>query len=101
VAITRGNNRQQHAGFERNQKLYGDGQSNNQPGGWFGDGFERADEPGGDGRSGAGLHVMGLDESHELAGLLLTSNSPVTPVTLVDTDFSANPVRFYCIQLGP
>jgi glucuronoarabinoxylan endo-1,4-beta-xylanase len=32
---------------------------------------------------------------------LLTTNSPVTPVTLVDTNFSAHPVRFYRIQLGP
>ena len=33
--------------------------------------------------------------------VLFTSNSPVTPVTLVDTNFSAYPVRFYRIQLGP
>jgi len=34
--------------------------------------------------------------------VLFTSNSPVTtPVTLVDTNFNANPVRFYRIQLGP
>jgi len=33
--------------------------------------------------------------------VLFTSNSPVTPVTLVDTNFKANPVRFYRIQLGP
>ena len=33
--------------------------------------------------------------------ILFTSNSPVTPVTLVDTNFNANPVRFYRIQLGP
>jgi glucuronoarabinoxylan endo-1,4-beta-xylanase len=33
--------------------------------------------------------------------VLFTSNSPVTPVTLVDTNFNAHPVRFYRIQLGP
>jgi glucuronoarabinoxylan endo-1,4-beta-xylanase len=33
--------------------------------------------------------------------VLFTSNSPVTPVTLVDTNFNAYPVRFYRIQLGP
>jgi glucuronoarabinoxylan endo-1,4-beta-xylanase len=33
--------------------------------------------------------------------VLFTSNSPVTPVTLVDTNFNTNPVRFYRIQLGP
>jgi glucuronoarabinoxylan endo-1,4-beta-xylanase len=33
--------------------------------------------------------------------VLLTSNSPVMPVTLVDTNFGAYPVRFYRIQLGP
>jgi glucuronoarabinoxylan endo-1,4-beta-xylanase len=36
--------------------------------------------------------------------VLLTTNSPVTPVTLVDTNFSdpfSDPVRFYRIQLGP
>jgi glucuronoarabinoxylan endo-1,4-beta-xylanase len=34
--------------------------------------------------------------------VLFTSNSPVTPVTLVDTnDPGACPVRFYRIQLGP
>jgi hypothetical protein len=33
--------------------------------------------------------------------ILFTSNSPVTPVTLVDTNFNAHPVRFYRIQLGP
>ena len=33
--------------------------------------------------------------------VLFTSNLPVTPVTLVDTNFNANPVRFYRIQLGP
>jgi glucuronoarabinoxylan endo-1,4-beta-xylanase len=33
--------------------------------------------------------------------VLFTSNSPVTPVTLVDTNFNANPVCFYRIQLGP
>jgi hypothetical protein len=32
---------------------------------------------------------------------LFTTNSPVTPVTLVDTNASADPVRFYRIQLGP
>lgn len=33
---------------------------------------------------------------------LFTSNSPVIPVTLVDTnDPGANPVRFYRVQLGP
>jgi hypothetical protein len=34
--------------------------------------------------------------------VLFTSNSPSTnPVTLVDTNFSAYPIRFYRIQLGP
>jgi glucuronoarabinoxylan endo-1,4-beta-xylanase len=33
--------------------------------------------------------------------ILFTSNSPATPVTLVDTNLNANPVRFYRIQLGP
>jgi glucuronoarabinoxylan endo-1,4-beta-xylanase len=33
--------------------------------------------------------------------VLLTTNSPVTPVTLVDTNFGAYSVRFYRIQLGP
>ncbi|MGD0206547.1 MAG: hypothetical protein ABSC89_02925 [Verrucomicrobiota bacterium] len=36
--------------------------------------------------------------------VLFTTNSPVTPVTLVDTNFSdpfSAPVRFYRIQLGP
>jgi hypothetical protein len=33
--------------------------------------------------------------------VLFTSNSPVIPVTLVDTNFNAHPVRFYRIQLGP
>jgi hypothetical protein len=34
--------------------------------------------------------------------VLFTSNSPViTPVTPVDTNFNANPVRFYRIQFGP
>jgi glucuronoarabinoxylan endo-1,4-beta-xylanase len=33
--------------------------------------------------------------------VLFTSNSPVTPVTLVDTNFNTYPVRFYRIQLGP
>jgi hypothetical protein len=33
--------------------------------------------------------------------VLFTSNSPVTPVTLVDTNFTAYPIRFYRIQLGP
>ena len=32
---------------------------------------------------------------------LLTSNSPVLPVTLVDPNFNAYPIRFYRIQLGP
>ncbi len=31
---------------------------------------------------------------------LLTTNSPATPVTLVDTNFS-DPVRYYRIQIGP
>jgi len=70
VASTRGHNRQRHAGFERNQQLYGAGQSDNQPGGWFmtvlggraGELWWRR------GHGGAGLHGAGLDESHELAG---------------------------------
>ena len=33
--------------------------------------------------------------------ILFTSNSPVIPVTPVDTNFNANPARFYRIQLGP
>ena len=33
--------------------------------------------------------------------VLFTSNSPVTPVTLVDTNFNAYTARFYRIQLGP
>ena len=33
--------------------------------------------------------------------VLFTSNSPVIPVTLVDTNFNAHPIRFYRIQLGP
>jgi hypothetical protein len=33
--------------------------------------------------------------------VLFTSNSPVMPVTLVDTNFNIHPVRFYRIQLGP
>jgi len=33
--------------------------------------------------------------------VLLTSNSPVTPVTLIDTNANTSPVRFYRIQLGP
>jgi hypothetical protein len=32
--------------------------------------------------------------------VVLTTNSPVTPVTLVDTN-SADPARFYLIQIGP
>jgi glucuronoarabinoxylan endo-1,4-beta-xylanase len=32
---------------------------------------------------------------------LFTSNSPVIPVTLVDTNYSGSPVRFYRIQIGP
>ena len=32
---------------------------------------------------------------------LTTSNSPVIPVTLVDPDFPAHPIRYYRIQLGP
>jgi glucuronoarabinoxylan endo-1,4-beta-xylanase len=32
--------------------------------------------------------------------VLLTTNSPITPVTLVDTNFS-DPARFYLIQIGP
>ena len=32
---------------------------------------------------------------------LTTSNSPVIPVTLVDPGFSAHPIRFYRIQVGP
>jgi len=31
---------------------------------------------------------------------LMTTNSPITPVTLVDTNFS-DPQRFYLIQIGP
>ena len=100
MAITRGNNRQQHAGFERNQQLYGDGQSDNPPGGWFGDGFGRAGESDGKRAAGAGLH--GVDDD-QLGGwqTLSTTNSPMT---LVDTKFSdpfSAPVRFYRIQLGP
>ena len=33
--------------------------------------------------------------------VLFTSNSPAIPVTLVDTNFSTHPIRFYRIQLGP
>jgi hypothetical protein len=33
--------------------------------------------------------------------ILFTSNSPVIPVTLVDTNFNIYPIRFYRIQLGP
>ncbi len=33
--------------------------------------------------------------------VLFTSNSPPMPVTLVDTNFSNYPARFYRIQLGP
>ncbi len=33
--------------------------------------------------------------------VLFTSNSPATPVTLVDTNFNAQTIRFYRIQLGP
>jgi len=33
--------------------------------------------------------------------ILFTSNSPVIPVTLMDTNFGAYPIRFYRIQLGP
>ncbi len=33
--------------------------------------------------------------------ILFTSNSPATPVTLVDTNPSTSPIRFYRIQLGP
>jgi hypothetical protein len=33
--------------------------------------------------------------------LLFTSNSPVIPVTLVDTNFNIYPIRFYRIQIGP
>ena len=33
--------------------------------------------------------------------VLFTSNSPVIPVTLMDTNFGAYPIRFYRIQLGP
>jgi glucuronoarabinoxylan endo-1,4-beta-xylanase len=33
--------------------------------------------------------------------VLFTSNSPVIPVTLVDTNFNTCPIRFYRIQLGP
>ena len=32
--------------------------------------------------------------------VLMTTNSPITPVTLVDTNFS-DPQRFYLIQIGP
>jgi hypothetical protein len=32
--------------------------------------------------------------------VLYTTNSPVTPLTLVDTN-PADPARFYRIQLGP
>lgn len=32
---------------------------------------------------------------------LFTSNSPGIPVTLVDTNFNAFPLRFYRVQLGP
>ena len=33
--------------------------------------------------------------------VLFTSNSPVIPVTLVDTNRNNYPARFYRIQLGP
>ena len=33
--------------------------------------------------------------------VLFTSNSPVIPVTLMDTNFGAYPILFYRIQLGP
>jgi glucuronoarabinoxylan endo-1,4-beta-xylanase len=33
--------------------------------------------------------------------LLFTSNAPVIPVTLVDTNFNLYPIRFYRIQIGP
>ena len=33
--------------------------------------------------------------------ILFTSNSPAMPVTLVDTNSNAYPIRFYRIQLGP
>ena len=33
--------------------------------------------------------------------ILFTSNSPVIPVTLVDTNFNTHPIRFYRLQLGP
>ena len=33
--------------------------------------------------------------------VLLTSNSPGIPVTLVDTNFNTYPIRFYRIQIGP
>jgi hypothetical protein len=32
---------------------------------------------------------------------LMTSNSPTLPVSLMDTNFSSHPVRFYRIQIGP
>jgi hypothetical protein len=33
--------------------------------------------------------------------VLFTTNSPVTPITLIDTNFGAYSARFYYIQLGP
>jgi glucuronoarabinoxylan endo-1,4-beta-xylanase len=33
--------------------------------------------------------------------LLFTSNAPVIPVTLVDTNFNIYPIRFYRIHIGP
>jgi len=60
-------------------------------------------EPGGDGRGGAGLYVL-VSTNLTNWQVLFTTNSPVTPVTLVDTNFSdpfSAPVRFYRIQLGP